>query len=121
MDIEKEIKQHEIKVLDVEESARYFTDYANLEKDMNIQEVSNWLEQRENCNLHKPKDMLWVYDEEKDIGLGFVNSPKANLPVGIYFKHPRWAQGDICYANNHIDLEFFLYLATQFRRAEEVK
>lgn len=119
MDMEYELQNNEIRVLEVEDSVRYLVDYIGLEKDMNVQDVSTWLEERENWNAEKAKEILWMYDDDTDMGIGFVNSPKENLPVGIYFKHPRWAEGSICRANNQADLEFFLHIATQLRRSEE--
>jgi hypothetical protein len=129
MDLETYVEQRKVEELTTAESTQATLEYLGeeLKYDMTITEVSNWLHKREGWGLDTPKDILWYESrdpdsvEEQHIGIGFVNlSPDPEtLPVGIYFKHPRWREGKLCRANNKFDLEFFLYIASKIRRYEE--
>jgi hypothetical protein len=106
----------EYDVLTPDQSADALMDYIQLTYDMGLDEVRVWLEEIEDVDPKHLPETLWRYDSTNAVGLGLVNYPQKDFPVGIYFKHPRWREGKICRVNNHIDIEVFLNIATTMRR-----
>jgi hypothetical protein len=123
MYLESYIEEQKIEELSTAESTQATLEYLgiDLEYDMSITEVSDWLHKKENPELDNPKDMVWYEDGDTGIGIGFVNlSPNTELlPVGIYFKHPRWRNGKLCRASNQMDLKFFLHISSKIKKYEE--
>lgn len=123
MYLETYVEQQKVEELSTAESTQATLKYlgGDLEYDMSITEVSNWLHKKENWESDTPKDIVWYEDKDTDVGIGFVNlSPNTELlPVGIYFKHPRWRGGKLCRANNQMDLKFFLHISSKIKKYEE--